>query len=46
MINVEFTNEINDIVTENLYQWDNYQTLKISGIILGSVTRKLHIAIK
>ena len=30
MINVEFTNEINDIVTENLYQWDNYQTLKIS----------------
>lgn len=46
MINVEFTNEINDIVTENLYQWDNYQTLKISGINFGSVTPKVHFANK
>ena len=46
MINVEFTNEINDIVTENLYQWDNYQTLKISGINFGSVTPRVHFANK
>lgn len=46
MINVEFTNEINDITTENLYQWDNYQTLKISGISFGSVTPKVHFANK
>lgn len=46
MINVEFTNEINDIVTENLYQWDNYQTLKISGISFGSVTPRVHFANK
>lgn len=46
MINVEFTNEINDITTENLYQWDTYQTLKISGINFGSVTPKVHFANK
>lgn len=46
MINAEFTNEINDLVTENLYQWDNYQTLKISGIDFASVTPKIHFANK
>lgn len=46
MINVEFTNEINDLVTENLYQWDTYQTLRITGIDFGSVTPKVHFANK
>lgn len=46
MINVEFTNEINDIVTENLYQWDSYQTLNIKGINFGSVTPRVHFANK
>ena len=46
MINVKFEEEINDIVTENLYQWDTYQTLKISGINFGSVTPRVHFANK
>ena len=46
MINVEFTNEINDIITENLYQWDTYQILKISGIDFGSVSPRVHFANK
>lgn len=46
MITAEFTNEINDLITENLYQWDTYQTLKISGIDFGSVTPRVHFANK
>ena len=46
MINVEFTEDINDLVTENLYQWDTYQTLKISGINFDSITPRVHFANK
>lgn len=46
MINAEFTNEINDLITENLYQWDTYQTLRISGIDFGSVAPRVHFANK
>lgn len=46
MIYAEFTNELNDLLTENLYQWDTYQTLKISGIDFGSVAPKVHFANK
>lgn len=46
MIYAEFKNEINDLVTENLYQWDTYQTLKISGIDFASVAPKVHFANK
>lgn len=46
MINVKFTDDINDLVTENLYQWDTYQTLKISGINFDSITPRVHFANK
>lgn len=46
MIVAEFTNETNDLTTENLYQWDSYQTLRISGIDFGSVTPRVHFANK
>ena len=46
MIKAEFKNEINDLVTENLYQWDTYQTLKISGIDFGTVAPRVHFANK
>lgn len=46
MINVEFNNEINDLITENLYQWDTFQTLKIKGINFGSVAPKVHFSNK
>ena len=46
MINVKFTEDINDLVTENLYQWDTYQTLKISGINFDSITPRVHFANK
>lgn len=46
MIDVKFEEGINDLTTENLYQWDTYQTLKISGINFGSVTPKVHFANK
>lgn len=46
MINAEFTNEINDLITENLYQWDTYQTLRVSGIDFGSVAPRVHFANK
>lgn len=46
MIRAEFNNEINDLMTENLYQWDTYQTLYISGIDFGSVAPKVHFANK
>lgn len=46
MITAEFTNEINDLITENLYQWDTYQTLKITGINFGTVAPRVHFANK
>lgn len=46
MIDVKFEEGINDLTTENLYQWDTYQTLKISGIDFGGVTPKVHFANK
>lgn len=46
MINAEFNESINDLTTENLYQWDSYQTLRITGIDFGSVTPKVHFANK
>lgn len=46
MIDVKFEEGINDLTTENLYQWDTYQMLKISGIDFGSVTPKVHFANK
>lgn len=46
MITAEFTNEINDLITENLYQWDTYQTLKITGIDFGSIAPRVHFANK
>lgn len=46
MINAEFTSEINDLITENLYQWDTYQTLKITGINFGGVAPRVHFANK
>lgn len=46
MITAEFTNEINDLITENLYQWDTYQTLKISGIDFGTIAPRVHFANK
>lgn len=46
MINAEFTSEINDLITENLYQWDTYQTLKITGINFGGVAPRIHFANK
>ena len=46
MINVEFKDEINDLSTENLYQWDNYQTLNITGINFSGITPKVHFANK
>lgn len=45
MINVEFKDEINDLSTENLYQWDSYQTLNIKGIEFNT-TPKVHFANK
>lgn len=46
MITAEFKQEINDLVTENLYQWDTYQMLKISGIDFGTIAPKVHFANK
>lgn len=46
MIDVKFEEGINDLTTENLYQWDTYQILKISGIDFGGVTPKVHFANK
>ena len=46
MINVKFEDGINDLITENLYQWDTYQTLKISGISFGTVSPTVHFANK
>lgn len=46
MINVEFKDEINDLSTENLYQWDSYQTLNIKGINFSGITPKVHFANK
>lgn len=46
MINAEFNESINDLTTENLYQWDSYQTLRITGIDFGSVSPKVHFANK
>ena len=46
MINVKFEDGINDLITENLYQWDTYQTLKISGIDFGTVSPTVHFANK
>lgn len=46
MIIAEFTNEINDLTTENLYQWDTYQSLLISGIDIGGVAPKVHFCNK
>ncbi len=46
MINAEFNDIINDLTTENLYQWDSYQTLKITGINFASVTPKIHFCNK
>lgn len=46
MINVKFEDGINDLTTENLYQWDTFQTLQISGIDFGGVTPNVHFANK
>ena len=46
MIKAEFNDSINDLNTENLYQWDSYQTLKITGIDFNSVTPKVHFCNK
>lgn len=46
MIKAEFNDSINDLITENLYQWDTYQTLTIKGINFGSVAPKVHFANK
>lgn len=46
MINAEFNDLINNLTIENLYQWDTYQSLKITGIDFGSITPKIHFANK
>lgn len=46
MIKAEFNESINDLTTENLYQWDSYQTLVISGIDFASITPKVHFCNK
>ncbi len=46
MIKAEFNESINDLTTENLYQWDSYQTLVISGIVFDGVTPKVHFCNK
>ena len=46
MIYVKFEDGVNDIYTENLYQWDTYQTLRITGINFGNVTPYVHFANK
>lgn len=46
MINVKFEDGINDLTTENLYQWDTFQMLQISGIDFGGVTPNVHFANK
>lgn len=46
MIKAEFNNSINDLTTENLYQWDSYQTLSISGIDFLAITPKVHFCNK
>ena len=46
MIKAEFNDSINDLITENLYQWDTYQTLSITGINFGSVAPRVHFANK
>lgn len=46
MIKAEFNESINDLTTENLYQWDSYQTLVISGIDFEAVSPKVHFCNK
>lgn len=46
MINVKFEEGINDLTTENLYQWDTYQMLQLSGVDFGVATPKVHFANK
>lgn len=46
MIYVKFEDGVNDIYTENLYQWDTEQTLNISGVDFGSITPYVHFANK
>ena len=46
MINAEFNESIDSLIVENLYQWDTYQTLKITGIDFSSITLKVHFANK
>ena len=46
MIKVKFEEGINDLTTENLYQWDTYQMLQMSGIEFGVATPKVHFANK
>ena len=46
MIKAVFSKSINDLTTENLYQWDSYQTLSISGIDFLAITPKVHFCNK
>ena len=46
MIYVKFEDGINDITTQNLYQWDTYQSLKISGIDFTKNKPTIHFANK
>ena len=46
MIKAEFNESINDLTTENLYQWDSYQTLVISGVDFDNISPKVHFCNK
>ena len=46
MIYAEFSDGVTSVKTINLYQWDTYQTLSISGIDFGGVAPKVHFCNK